>query len=497
MPDLVGIGGVISCNSATADLKSSQGDIISVVKISQSASGCKLGCDLLEAPGQIQAGETGRLLVTSRRTDIVRMISRNANNSFSAFQTSVDDAWEADDDEYLTISKSVAEKTAQAVIESHTNEVKGIRRPIMGTFKSSPNTSVKQAPGCGVRLSAANDSVLTLSQPSVECRIAKFQSVINSPVTDLQSLRRLAWSGIPHAVRSTVWKLLSDYLPASQERRAFTLLSKRKQYADLAGQFFSLRNHHSGSDIFLQIQKDLLRMPILHRHQEIFDLFERVLFIWSVRHPGSGYVQGINDLLTPFFVVFLSDYVKTELTSSGELNLSAPVEAAQLAEIEADVFWCLSRLLDTIQDNYTFAQPGIQNNIAMLTSLTERLDADLHQHFLSQNLEYLQFSFRWMNNLLIRELPLRCIIRLWDTYLAEPDGFSHFHVYVCAAFLMHFADELKRQRDFQSLMLYLQRLPTQRWGNDDVQMVLAEAFRLKSLFFYAPKHLDYRKKDIE
>ncbi|VDL93373.1 unnamed protein product [Schistocephalus solidus] len=448
---------------------------------------------------------------------------------------------------------------------------------------------MKQAPGCGVRLSSSNDSVLTLSQPSVECRIAKFRSVINSPVTDLllsflllfrvltsarmvrntprcsvysmeiafilrknELCRQLATFiimtlsapevlccamhsfvilGLPlfpfpldcpnlpnawaletlvldvcwcswHyftglcAMDSQVTDQAEDYLPASQERRAFTLMSKRKQYADLAGQFFSLRNHHSGSDIFLQIQKDLLRMPILHRHQEIFDLFERVLFIWSVRHPGSGYVQGINDLLTPFFVVFLSDYVKTELTSSGELNLSAPVEPAQLAEIEADVFWCLSRLLDTIQDNYTFAQPGIQNNIAMLTSLTERLDADLHQHFLSQNLEYLQFCFRWMNNLLIRELPLRCIIRLWDTYLAEPDGFSHFHVYVCAAFLMHFADELKRQRDFQSLMLYLQRLPTQRWGNDDVQMVLAEAFRLKSLFFYAPKHLDYRKKDI-
>lgn len=30
--------------------------------------------------------------------------------------------------------------------------------------------------------------------------------------------------------------------------------------------------------------------------------------------------------------------------------------------------------------------------------------------------EYLQFAFRWMNNLLMRELPLRCTIRLWDTY---------------------------------------------------------------------------------
>lgn len=31
-------------------------------------------------------------------------------------------------------------------------------------------------------------------------------------------------------------------------------------------------------------------------------------------------------------------------------------------------------------------------------------------------MRYLQFAFRWMNNLLMRELPLRCTVRLWDTY---------------------------------------------------------------------------------
>ena len=41
----------------------------------------------------------------------------------------------------------------------------------------------------------------------------------------------------------------------------------------------------------------------------ISQCFERVLFIWSMRHPASGYVQGINDLVTPFFVVFLSYYI--------------------------------------------------------------------------------------------------------------------------------------------------------------------------------------------
>ena len=38
-------------------------------------------------------------------------------------------------------------------------------------------------------------------------------------------------------------------------------------------------------------------------------MFQRILFIWAIRHPASGYVQGINDLVIPFFVVFLSDVI--------------------------------------------------------------------------------------------------------------------------------------------------------------------------------------------
>ncbi len=38
------------------------------------------------------------------------------------------------------------------------------------------------------------------------------------------------------------------------------------------------------------------------------NIFQRVLYVWAVRHPASGYVQGINDLLTPFFAVFLTEY---------------------------------------------------------------------------------------------------------------------------------------------------------------------------------------------
>jgi TBC1 domain family member 2 len=73
----------------------------------------------------------------------------------------------------------------------------------------------------------------------------------------------------------------------------------------------------------------------------------------------------------------------------------------------------------------------------------------LHKHLQYHGVDYLQFSFRWMNNLLTRELPLYCTIRLWDTYLAESDGFAVFQLYVCAAFLLHWRDQLIQEKDFQ------------------------------------------------
>lgn len=37
-------------------------------------------------------------------------------------------------------------------------------------------------------------------------------------------------------------------------------------------------------------------------------MMRRLLYVWHMRHPASGYVQGINDIVTPFLIVFLSEY---------------------------------------------------------------------------------------------------------------------------------------------------------------------------------------------
>jgi hypothetical protein len=131
--------------------------------------------------------------------------------------------------------------------------------------------------------------------------------------------------------------------------------------------------------------------PLLSLFQQVIvqELFERILFIWAIRHPASGYVQGINDLVTPFFVVFLSEFIdhgkiniiflpisKTKRVLDVEIE---NVDMSLLSEsnrrvIEADSYWATSHLLEGIQDNYTFAQPGIQYKVRTLEELIKRID---------------------------------------------------------------------------------------------------------------------------
>ncbi|XP_056311421.1 TBC1 domain family member 22A isoform X3 [Danio aesculapii] len=317
-------------------------------------------------------------------------------------------------------------------------------------------------------------------------RLDKFRQVLAGPNTDLEELRKLSWSGIPRQVRPITWKLLSGYLPANAERRESTLQRKRKEYFGFIEQYYDSRNDEHHQDTYRQIHIDIPRMSpeSLVLQPKVTEIFERILFIWAIRHPASGYVQGINDLVTPFFVVYVFEYIEEEVENFNVSSLQEEV----LRNIEADSFWCMSKLLDGIQDNYTFAQPGIQRKVKALEELVSRIDETVHRHMQLYEVEYLQFAFRWMNNLLMRELPLRCTIRLWDTYQAEPEGFSHFHLYVCAAFLVRWRKEILEEKDFQGLMILLQNLPTMHWGNEEVSVLLAEAYRLKFAFADAPNH---------
>ncbi|GMF88194.1 unnamed protein product [[Candida] boidinii] len=79
---------------------------------------------------------------------------------------------------------------------------------------------------------------------------------------------------------------------------------------------------------------------------------------------------------------------------------------------------------------------------------------------------------------------------MWDTYISNyPTGFKQFHVYVCCAFLRRFSDELLHM-DFQDIIIFLQdSTKTKDWDENDVEMMLSEAFIWQSLYENALAHL--------
>ncbi|KAH0498555.1 hypothetical protein TgHK011_005807 [Trichoderma gracile] len=331
-------------------------------------------------------------------------------------------------------------------------------------------------------------------------RINKFKRLLQASSISLPDLRSLAWSGVPHEVRAMTWQLLLSYLPTNSERRVATLERKRKEYLDGVKQAFERGGTTASSSsagkargldeaVWHQISIDI---PRTNPHIELYSYeatqrsLERILYVWAVRHPASGYVQGINDLVTPFWEVFLGLYITDSDIETGMDPGQLPKSV--LDAVEADSFWCLSKLLDGIQDHYIVAQPGIQRQVAALRDLTARIDSNLSKHLEQEGVEFIQFSFRWMNCLLMREISVKNTIRMWDTYLAEEQGFSEFHLYVCAALLVKWSDKLVKM-DFQEVMMFLQSLPTKTWTEKDIELLLSEAFIWQSLYKGSAAHL--------
>lgn len=71
---------------------------------------------------------------------------------------------------------------------------------------------------------------------------------------------------------------------------------------------------------------------------------------------------------------------------------------------------------------------------------------------------------------------------------SEEQGFSQFHLYVCAAFLVKWSDQLVKM-NFQEVLMFLQALPTKDWTEKDIELLLSEAFIWQSLFRGSSAHL--------
>nr|CAB3447988.1 unnamed protein product [Digitaria exilis] len=276
-------------------------------------------------------------------------------------------------------------------------------------------------------------------------RIAKFTTELSRPAVIL--------AVCPH-ICGLIW--LQGYAPPNKDRREGVLTRKRLEYVECVSQYYDIADSERSDEEITMLRQIAVDCPrtvpdvTFFQNPQIQKSLERILYTWAIRHPASGYVQGINDLVTPFLVVFLSEHLEGNMDTWSMDNLSAQ----DISNIEADCYWCLSKFLDGMQDHYTFAQPGIQRLVFRLKELVRRIDEPVSKHIEEQGLEFLQFAFRWFNCLLIRE---------WS-------------------------DKLQKL-DFQEMVMFLQHLPTRTWAHHELEMVLSRAYMWHTMFKSSPSHL--------
>lgn len=170
-----------------------------------------------------------------------------------------------------------------------------------------------------------------------------------------------------------------------------------------------------------------------------------MLFIYARLNPGVRYVQGMNEVAAVILHVLASD---------------ASIAPASL---EADCFWCFSELMVEIKENFMVsmdhdAEEGIRALIGGVQTLMQNYDPELARHLRQAELPPFVFAFRWCTLLFAQDALLPDVVRLWDSFIADPRRFE-FCVHTCLAVVLAHREELLKTDKTFTLAEVLQNAP--------------------------------------
>lgn len=108
---------------------------------------------------------------------------------------------------------------------------------------------------------------------------------------------------------------------------------------------------------------------------------QRVLLVWSVNHPHVAYYQGLNDLVVPLYIVFMTACLgplsdeHDEYVHNKHIHYLLP---SILPLIEADVYHALRLMLDQLlrQNKITIGGIYAEHMVTRLTTLMLRVDSE-------------------------------------------------------------------------------------------------------------------------
>lgn len=256
---------------------------------------------------------------------------------------------------------------------------------------------------------------------------------------DMDRLVDTSRHGIPDKVRGEVWKhLLEVSKPDKSEEERL----KKQQYQD----YRDLQKNNN-PEITKKVRHQLKRYRIKDRNgffqtPEVRGKMENVICTYTSNNTDVEYQFGMLALLGPFVAIL---------------------------SLESDSFFCFSALMKRIEEDYSV--DSIVNKASRFTMYFRSVQPELFNHFEEEEISSNDWAASWLQYLLACELPLDCVLRLWDTYFAGELGLE-LHIYVCLVILINCAEELLEMENTE-ILSFLQHLPVM-----DMEVVIAQAHNL-------------------
>eukprot|EP00906_Rhabdomonas_costata_P037191 RCo052288 len=270
---------------------------------------------------------------------------------------------------------------------------------------------------------------------------AALHDVLDSEVfLDLPRLRDVCRNGIPARVRPTVWKyLLRVSIPDK---------SQEETHVKRQTELYALLSRATGPDVRLEPLMQQLRTcyPELYGSPPVRGKVERVLrlYLSTGKMEHGFFLTALPHLLHPFTLV----------------------------EREEDMYYCFCAFVTLNGSLLTVA--GLRRTMGTFLMLMAHVLQDLHAHLDDEGVEPNQWLMEWLAFLLSKQLPLECVLRLWDFYIVGgTEEWVPLHAYVCLALLQQHCEKLL-DMDGGEIVRYLQKLPT-----CNVDMVIRSAYNIR------------------
>ncbi|TBU06352.1 Rab-GTPase-TBC domain-containing protein [Hamiltosporidium tvaerminnensis] len=324
----------------------------------------------------------------------------------------------------------------------------------------------------------------------LENKKKKFDFIFANKIINKEEIQRLSWGGIPNEYRGILWRLLLETSTLNLNLYKNTLENKRDKYfyeflqteksmefcvsgfskinsnedKKMENLIFNFKNCNfkiSGRSK-RQIEIDVQRISDEQKIYSKIDLsyiFKNILSLTAQRKPAVGYVQGMADILVPFIHTFATE------TSPIDLQIT-----------ESSSYFCFTRFLEEIQENFIDLQPGITKSIEEFKNALEAIDPELFLYLQNINLQSDLFVFRWFNCFFLREFVLKDSLIIFDTLFSYKNiNFKQFSIFFGISLLCFFRNEIFG-KDFCDTLLFLQNINQKKWKLSEIHVLLSTTY---------------------